>query len=211
MKFTQRGEFNLMRDFVADGRIEIWLQCIDSGQYIGVARADLYLRANDGFVGLNFVKGFYGIWMQMLIVTSFGVLFSTFLSGPVAMISTVGVMIAGFAKAFMIEIGLNKVLGGGPFESFYRLMIQQNMVVDLPKSFATTFIQSADKVYGFFMRLLGQAIPSLSDFTVYDTSVVYGFNIPAGWLLNHSVMTLSYAIPIFIIAYLILSNREVAK
>ncbi|MGL4595113.1 MAG: ABC transporter permease [Thermoguttaceae bacterium] len=211
VRFTERREFNLFNDFVADGSVELWLQCIDSMQYIGVAQADLYLRADDGSVPLNFVKGFYSIWMRMIIVIAFGVLFSTFLSGAVAMISTIGVMIAGFSKSFMIEIGLNKVLGGGPFESLYRLLIQQNMVVDLPKSFATTFIQSSDKVYSLFMRLLGQAIPPLSEYAVYDTAVVAGFNIPFGWILVHSVMTFAYIIPIFIAAYLILSNREVAK
>ncbi|MDR1268262.1 MAG: hypothetical protein LBK82_01945, partial [Planctomycetaceae bacterium] len=210
-KFIEHREFDFYKDIVADGRFEIWLQCIDNQQYIGVAQADLYLRANDGSVELNFVKGYFGIWMQMLVVISFGVLFSTFLSGAVAMISTVGIMIAGFSKSFMIEIGLNKVLGGGPFESFYRLLIQQNMVVDLPTSFSTSFIKAADKVFGLFLTLIGQAVPPLSEYAVYDTAVVAGFDIPSGWLLNHGVMTLAYAVPIFIVAYLILSNREVAK
>ncbi|MDR1964347.1 MAG: hypothetical protein LBQ50_11255 [Planctomycetaceae bacterium] len=210
-KFTEHRHFDFYNDIVADGRFEIWLQCIDNQQYIGVAQTDLYLRAQDGSVELNFVKGYFGIWMQMLVVISFGVLFSTFLSGAVAMISTVGMMIAGFSKTFMIEIGLNKVLGGGPFESFYRLLIQQNMVVDLPTSFSTSFIKAADKVFGLFLTLIGQAVPPLSEYAVYDNAVVSGFNVPAGWLLNHGVMTLAYAVPIFIVAYLILSNREVAK
>lgn len=210
-QFTTRREFDFYKDFVADGQVEIWLQCVDNMQYIGVARADLYLRADEHSVAMNFVKGYFGIWMEMIVITLFGVLFSTFLSGPVAMISTVGVMIAGFSKAFMIEIGLNKVLGGGPFESLYRLLIQQNMVVDLPNTFSTTFIKSSDYVFGFFMRLCGQAIPSLSDYEIYQKAVVHGFDIPGAWLLNHGVMTLSFALPVFLVAYLILSNREVAK
>lgn len=210
-EFNRRRQFDFFKDFVADGQFEIWLQCIDNQQYVGVAEADLYLRSNDASVAMNFVKGFYGIWMRMIVITAFGVLFSTFLSGPVAMISTVGVMIAGFTKGFMIKIGLNEILGGGPFESLYRLLTQENMVTDLPQSFATTFIKSADWVYSGFMLLLGQAIPPLSDYTVYDDSVTYGFNIPGAWLANHTVMTFAYALPIFLVAYLILSNREVAK
>ena len=209
--FTERREFDFFKDFVADGRVEIWLQCVDNQQYIGMAQADLYLRASDSGVELNFVKGFFGIWMRMIVIVSFGVLFSTFLSGPVAMISTVGIMIAGFAKSFLIEIGLNKVLGGGPFESFYRLIIQQNMVVDLPTNFSTSFIKAADTVFSYFLTLIGQAIPPLSEYAVYENAVTSGFDIPAGWLLNHSILTLAYAVPVFIVAYLILSNREVAK
>ena len=208
---TQRREFDLFEDFVDDGEVEFWLQCLDRGQYVGVAKADLYVRAADSSVTLNFVKGFYKIWMQMVILISFGVLFSTFLSGPVAMLSTIGVLIAGFAKSFVIELGLNRALGGGPFESLYRLLIQQNIVVDLPTGVATQFIKAADVVYSKFLLLVGQAVPLLSEYAVYDNALVSGFSIPVGWVLNHSVMTLAYVVPLFIVAYLILSNREVAQ
>ena len=212
IRLTQRREFDIFEDFITDdGRVELWLQCLDRGQYVGVARHDLYIRAADASVTFNFVKGFYKIWMQMIILISFGVLFSTFLSGPVAMLSTIGVLVAGFSKTFVIELGLNRVLGGGPFESFYRLMIQQNMVVDLPVSLATQFIKAADVVYSKFLLLVGQAVPPLSEYAVYDNALVSGFNIPMEWVLNHSVMTLAYAVPLFIVAYLILSNREVAQ
>ena len=211
IRLTQRQDFDLFNDFVADGQFEIWLQCLDQGQYIGVALPDLYLRAADASVTLNFVKGYYKIWMQMVILISFGVLFSTFLSGPVAMISTVGILIAGFAKSFMIELGFNRALGGGVFESFYRLMTQQNLVADLPTSLTTQFIKAADIVYSTFLWVIGQAVPPLSNYAVYDTALVSGFDIPLHWLLNHSVMTLAYAIPLFIVAYWILSNREVAQ
>jgi len=210
-RLTERREFDVFEDFVADGQVEIWLHCLDRGQYVGVARADLYLRASDASVGWNFVKGFYKIWMQMLILISFGVLFSTFLSGPVAMMSTIGVLIAGFTKTFVIELGFNRALGGGPFESFYRLMIQQNMVVDLEIATTTMFIKAADVVYSKFLLLVGQAVPPLSEYAIYDEALVAGFNIPADWVLIHTLTTLAFVVPLFIVAYLILSNREVAQ
>jgi hypothetical protein len=211
IRLTQRREFDIFDDFVDDGKVEIWLQCLDRGQYVGVAKADLYLRAADASVTANFFKGFYKIWMQMVILISFGVLFSTFLSGPVAMISTVGVMITGFAKSFVIELGWNRVLGGGPFEAIYRIITQENMMVDLPTTTAIQFIKAADVVFSKFLWLVGQAVPPLSEYAVYDDALVSGFNIPAHWVAIHSTTTLAYAVPLFIIAYLILSSREVAQ
>ena len=211
IRLSQRRKFDVFEDFVSDGQVEIWIHCLDRGQYLGVAKADLYFRASDASVTLNFIKGFYKIWMQMIILVSFGVLFSTFLSGPVAMLSTTGVLIAGFAKSFLVELGFNRSLGGGPFESLYRLLIQQNMVVDLETGVATQFIKAADVAFSPFLLLVGQSVPPLSEYAVYDNALVSGFNIPMDWILNHSVMTLAYAIPLFIIAYLILSNREVAQ
>ena len=211
LQLMERRTFDFFKDFVADGQVEIWLQCLDRGQYLGVAKADLYFRATDASVGVNFVKGYYKIWMQMLILISYGVLFSTFLSGPVAMISTIGVLIAGFLKSFVIDLGLNHVLGGGPFESLYRLITQENMVVDLPSGVTTQFIKAADVVYSKFLLLVGQAVPPLSEYAVYDNALVNGFNIPMDWVLNHSITTLAYVVPLFVIAYVILSNREIAQ
>jgi hypothetical protein len=208
-----RRQFDLFKDFIADGQTEIWLKCIDRHQYIGIAQADLYVRANNASVGLNFVKGFYSIWMRMIIVTAFGVLFSTFLSGPIAMISTIGIMIAGFSKGFLVQIGIGNILGGGPFESLFRLMTQQNMVTDLPaENYSTTFIKNADFIYErIFLYPIGRIIPPLSDYGIYDLALVSGFDITSGWLLNHTVTTFAYALPVFFVAYLILSNRELAK
>lgn len=210
---NSRRQFDFFKDFVSDGQVEIWLKCIDRHQYIGIAQADLYVRANNASVELNFVKGFYSIWMRMVIVTAFGVLFSTFLSGPIALLSTIGIMIAGFSKGFLMQIGIGDILGGGPFESLYRLMMQQNMVTDLPvENYSTTFIKTADLIYErIFLYPIGRAIPPLSDYGIYDLALVSGFNITAGWIVNHTVMTFAYAVPIFFVSYLILSNRELAK
>jgi hypothetical protein len=211
IRLTQRRTFDLFEDFVADGKVEIWLHCLDRGQYVGVAQHDLYFRAADASVTLNFVKAFYKIGMQMVILISFGVLFSTFLSGPVAMISTIGILIAGFSKSLLIKLGFNELLGGGPFEAFYRLMTQQNLVVDLPTSLATQFIKAVDVVFSSFLWLIGQAVPPLSEYSIYDSALAAGFCIPTDLLLRSSCITLGYAIPLFIIAYWILSNREVAQ
>lgn len=213
-----KENYDLFEDFVADGKLEIWLQCNDSQQYIGVAESDLYIRAGDAPVWLNFIKGYFGIWQQMLLLLSFGVLLSTFLSGPVSMISTLGVLIAGFCKPFLMKIGLGSmgvnqegILGGGPFESFWRLLSGTNMMSDLPPGFATTFVQSMDAVVGAFMTLIGQAIPPLSSFSLYYKALQDGFDISGAWMLQHGITTFAYVIPLFMIGYLILSNREVAK
>ena len=57
-------------------------------QYYGMAQADLYIRAADSSFAWNFCKGYLGIWLQMALVISLGVMFSTFLSGPVALLAT---------------------------------------------------------------------------------------------------------------------------
>ena len=207
-----KDKYDIFEDLVDNGTVEIWLSCTDSQQYIGVARVDLYVRARDASVEFNFIKGFFGIWQQMVLVIAYGVVFSTFLSGPVTMVSTLGIMITGFFKSYLINIGLGQELGGGPFESFLRLIWQMNQVEELPSgSYVAPFIQAADYVYGAFLALFGQAIPPLSDYYIYYTALASGFDVPIGLILQNVLTTLSYLLPLFIIGYLILSNREVAK
>ena len=149
-----KESYNLFEDFVVDGKLEIWLQCLDSQQYFGAAGPDLYLRAADANVFLNFFKGYLGVWQQMLIVISFGILFSTFLSGPVAMAPTFGILVAGFSKQLFIEIAHLQSLGGGPVESFNRLITHQNMMIDLPNTFQLTLVRHSTTLLAHSLVLL---------------------------------------------------------
>ena len=114
---TENGtprEMALFEDLVSDeGRLEIWLQCNEQQQYYGVAQADLYIREADSYFWANFLKGFLGIWFQMVIVTAFAVMFSTFLNGSVAMLATVGAIILGYFANFVrgIMTAMLRVVG----------------------------------------------------------------------------------------------------
>ncbi len=210
--FPQRKDsYDLFEDFVVDGQLEIWLFCIDDGQYFGAAEPDLYIRAQDASVFANFLKGYLGIWQQMLILISFGVLFSTFLSGPVAMISTFGIMIAAFCKQLFMQVAYMEALGGGPIEALKRLLDHENLMTELSKSFSTALIKFFDLIASFFLKIFSLFIPSFSDYNIYMDSVASGYNIPMNTILVHLVTTLAYVIPLFIVGYLILRNREVAK
>ena len=203
--------YDLFEDFAVDGKLEIWLTCLDNGQYFGAAEPDLYIRARDANVFFNFIKAYLGIWQQMLILISFGVLFSTFLSGPVAMVSTFGVLVAAFCKSLFMQVALKQSFGGGPFEAFSRLITHENLMSDLPNTFGTRLLQFFDLLSSGFLLFFGLAIPPFSDYGIYSDSVANGFNIPWNTILVHGVKTLSYIIPLFIVGYIILRNREVAK
>lgn len=203
--------YDLFDDFTADGQLEIWVQCIEDGQYFGAAGPDLYIRSRDANVFLNFFKGYFGIWQQMIILLSYGVLFSAFLSGPVAMFSTFGVMIAAFCRELLMNIALMRELGGGPFEAWERLITHENLMSDLSNTFGTYLIKFFDVLASGFLCFIALAIPSFNDYNVYANYVASGFDIPLNTLAVHGMTTLAFVIPLFVVGYLILKNREVAK
>ncbi|MCL2622153.1 MAG: hypothetical protein FWD31_00695 [Planctomycetaceae bacterium] len=209
---ANKRNFDLFEDFVtSDGKLEIWLRCLDNQQFIGAGFYDLYLREADAAVVPNFFKGYFGIWMQMLMVIAFGVLLSTFLGGPVTMVSLFGVMIAGFSRRLLLAVALGENLGGGALESLMRMLTQQNLMEDMDKGMGQAFIIMLDKVSGAFLVVLGQVIPPLYDFVNYETALQRGFDVPTQWLVVHGLTTFGYALPLFLVGYIILKNREVAK
>lgn len=205
-------ELDLFEDIVDDeGRLEIWLECLKDQHYFGAAKADLYVHRKDASVLLNFFKGYFGIWQAMILVIVFGVMFSTFLSGAVALVASVGsVFVGGMFHEFLVQMAHRQLLGGGPFEALWRLVSQKNLLSALPPTLAAGAATLCDKIISFPLMGVALALPPLSDLD-YSHAVASGFDVSWGWILAHGVMTLGYAIPVLLAGCLFLQNREVAK
>ena len=206
----KKTEFDLFRDLSDNGKIEIWLRCLEPSQYFGAAQPDLYIRAGDASFELNFVKAYVGIWMQMVLMIAFGVMFSTFLSGPVALTATLGALIGGLFNDFMTQLAHHQVIGGGPTEAVVRILKQQNVVSELDPGLGTTVVKMMDVPLEYFLRLMSSILPSFGDFS-YSGFVAYGYNVELNTLLVHLLTTLAFLVPLFIAGYFFLKTREIAR
>ena len=204
-------ELDLFKDIARDGKLDITIRCTDPGQYFGVAHADLFLRQGEAAFGWNLFKGFLGIWMQMVLIICMGVMFSTFLSGPVAMVATLTSLVIGFFGSLAIDIAIHDAPGGGPIESAIRMVMQTGAMVelDLGNPALEQTIQVVDKGIIYTIVSLFQAIPSFGQFNTSEF-VAYGFNIFEGLVARHLTMTLCYFILTSLIAYFFLKTRELA-
>lgn len=207
---AQKRQFDLYEDLVSDGKVEVWVRCIEPGQYFGAAQADLYLRAADAPFWFNFIKGYFGIWLQMVLVIGFGVMFSTFLSGAVAMIATLGALVGGFFSEFMSQLARGELYGGGPLEALYRLVNQENLMSDLDAGVWTNVMQMADSVMQGALWVISSILPSFGKFS-YADYVAYGFDISLELILMRAVNALAFMLPLFVAAHFFLKIREVAR
>jgi hypothetical protein len=205
-------EIDIFDDLVGEnGQLEVVVRCTDGGQYFGMAAADLYLRAGDSTFGWNMFKGFLGIWMQMVLIICLGVMFSTFLSGPVAMVATLTSLLLGFFGGLAFDIATGDTPGGGPIESMIRMPLQTGATVDLDlgNAWLEFAISALDKGVMFTMWTLFQAIPSFGQFNTSDF-VAYGFNIFDGLVARHLTMTVCYFVLTSLVGYFFLKTRELA-
>lgn len=208
---NSNGEtIDLFDDLAPDGELEVEIQCLDSAQYFGVAKADVYLRARDGSFTGNFVKGFVGIWVRMLLVTSLGVMFSTFLSGPVAMMATLAALILGLYTDFIMGVAQGTVEGGGPVETCIRIVKQMNVTSQLEPGLTTDVVKAADSV---FMYILTTVVSLLPDFGRFDnvSYVAHGFDVPWDVVLVQLFTGIAFVAAMFAIGYFFLRTREVAR
>lgn len=201
---------DLFKEFVKDGRVEVWLRCADPGQYFGAAQGDMYLRASDASFGLNFIKGYFGIWLQMLIVIALGVLFSTFLSGPVAVLATLGALLGGFFNDFMYRLSMHQTYGGGPFESLVRILTQQNVTSEMEPGLRTTLVQTLDQPAEAALWVMASILPDFGKFS-FAEYVASGFNISGDTILVFTCRAFAFVVPVFVAGYLCLKNREIGK
>jgi hypothetical protein len=210
-------QVDLFQDIVADGRVEVILQCLEPAQYYGIAQADFYMRAGDGSFALNYAKSCLGILYSMLLVTAMGVMFSTFLGGPLALFATLAVVLVGQFREFIQRLFESQVTGdstiapgGGPIESLYRIVTQESITVELVPSPAVQIMKTVDTFLLAPMQLLAGIFPSLSSLGTSDF-VAGGFDIPFDLVAEHGMETLGYLLAFFIAGAFCLRAREVAS
>ncbi len=213
------GPLNLFNDLVYDdpdlgGRLQIIIRCQERSQYFCMAGPDLYLRADDAPFWMNFIKGYFSIWLQMTVVMAAGVFWSTFLRGPVALFATGVTVIFGFFTEFMMQVATgtradgSELEGGGPAESALRIFMQKNLMEPLEPGLVSETVKAMDAILNPLMA--GQAL-LVPNFLVFNDSafVAQGFNIPVVQMTQHVLMALAFIVPLVIGAHLALRTREV--
>lgn len=206
-------EIDLFDDLVQEGKLEIWVRCDDPAQYFGMAQADLWIEAPDASFAWNFVKAYIAMWLQMVIVVCLGVMFSTFLSSPAAILATLSSVTLGFFGQFVRDLWTGEALGGGPVESLVRLVTQANMITELQLGgggIMVTIIKFMDRILLTIMNALSTMLPDFSGLGRASQYVAYNFSFYDQLLARQCLTTLVYVTAITIVGYLLLKTREIA-
>lgn len=200
---------HLFDDILKGGDITIEVQCLDPGQYLGMARSDLYIRLPDRTFAASFFRGVLSVWLQMVLIIILGVTASTFVKGPVATLLTFGVLVVGQTmRELMEKLVSGTAEGGGPVEAFYRMYMHLNPQVDVDAGAFTPIMTVIDAGAIGFLYIVYYIFP---DFQYYNTTpyVANGFLVP--WraaLLPAIAVTLGFLIPCVLLGYFAMKSRE---
>lgn len=202
-------EMDLFDEFAKDGEIEVWLRCNESGQFFGVARADVYFREAEGAFWVNFVKGYVSIWLQMLIMVSMGVMFSTFVTGPVAMLGSIAMMVVMLNTGFIHDLAMRDIAGGGPLEATWRLVTQYNATSPLEGGVTLTIVQSIDFVLTWSMDIIANSLPDLTKINTME-ALTRGYDINIHSVGTHLIMCFGFCFVMAMVSYFRIKTREIA-
>lgn len=210
---TPGGEaatLDLLDDLTHGDRLRVAVYCLDAGQYLGMARPDLYIRTPDRPFESGYFKAVAGTWLMVILIVVLGVTASTFVKGPVATLLTATLLVVGLSfHGFLQDLVTGEMGDGfGAIESIVRIVEHKNPQTELEQSRAVQVMQTTDKVIVGGLWAVYKTIPN---FNVYGLTpyVANGFDVPfdAG-LLPAIAMTLAYIIPCLFIGYFSLRLRE---
>jgi hypothetical protein len=212
----QTRMLNVFQDLVNEkGELQIIMRCVDRSQYLGATKSSIYLRPAENPFWWNMTKAYLTIWLQMAMVTAFGVMFSTFLSGPVAMVATAACVLLGFSAEQVydtrhyIDTGVNR--GGGPIESMVRLLRQDAMTTQLDvDSLAATVITTADAGIVYMLDAIATSLPNLPKMVGTAEYAASGIDIFGALLARHACATIGYCLLAFLVSYFFFKSREIA-
>lgn len=207
----ERKPVDLLDDLVSkDGTVEVQVQCLEAGHYFGFARGDCFIRLPDGDPLWNYAKSLISTWVQMVLLVSIGVMASTFLSGPIALLFTVAFLILGFWRSFLVDIATEKVFGGGPIESLVRMVTQMNVMSPMEPSLPVATMQKIDDGLEAVLWAAAQMIPDIPALST-TTYVSEGFDIPSAMVWQSLAVMLAYVVGLAVAGYFFFRTREVAR
>ncbi len=208
--YTNSWEFNSSALVGSRGYLRIEVKCISPTQYLGMSESDLYILADSGNFWVNYSKGLVGVWLQAMVLTAVGVFAGTFLSWPVALLLNAFFFLFGqLLYQFLQAIALQSLLGGGPFESFIRMLSHSNQMSDLAPTIPVVIAKTLDSVVMPVLSRLVYIIPNLPALD-FSEKVADGFAVSWVDVRDKFLLALGYAVPFSIAGYFILKEREVA-
>jgi hypothetical protein len=125
------------------------------------------------------------------------------------MLGAVCAIIFGFFSESIKKLTVPDVVGGGPIESFYRLIVQKNQEQALPRTLSVEVMERIDEV---FISMVGAVTRIVPDFSRLDFSdfLTYGYYVDNDRLAVAFLISMAFCAGLTLMGYFCLKTRELA-
>jgi hypothetical protein len=191
--------------------LQVWVQCTDRTQFLGMAKYDLYLLDSEQPFWLNFYKGVTGIWLFNVLVIALGVCFSTTLNGVVSWLVAMWLIGIGATRDYAQKVAEGTNEGGGPAEAWLKLINGQMPSGVLEETTTKRVAGASDEVFRWGFRNVLDLFPDISRLDFGDR-VSNGFDVPfSSVLVTGAYIVLPVLVVLAVISYFLIKSREIAS
>ena len=189
--------FTVPADLLAGGNFDVYFRGLNAGAWYGVEASSLSLVRDTQPFSMNLLKGLLVLWLMAVLVVAIAVFTSTFLSWPIAVVLTLFILLGHWGVS---QIG--DISGAGMGTE-----VTQALGLDDPT--AARVVRTSVSALTNLLNFIAQFLPDISKFPATE-DIERGVSMPMSKLAGAGWVLLGYGVPITVLSYVILRNKEVA-
>jgi ABC-type transport system involved in multi-copper enzyme maturation permease subunit len=194
---TRTSYFTVPAEAVGEGNFDVHIKNLTNGNYIGLLGTSLTAVASEQSFDWNLFKSLLILWLMSLLVVIIAIFASTFLSWPIAIVLTIVLMLGHWA---VLQLGEDVGPGIGA-------RIAEDMKFDSP-GVTSTAAQTVEAL-SRLLRIVSNVLPDIGKFAAVE-DIERGVTISQQRLLDPLTVLATFGLPVMVLAYVILRNKEVA-
>jgi ABC-type transport system involved in multi-copper enzyme maturation permease subunit len=192
--------FKVPSKLLAGGDFDVQIQNNTQGHYAGLGPTSLSLIRERQMFEVNLFKSLLILWLMSVLVTAVAIFTSTFLSWPIAVVLTL-VILLGHWGVEQISDSLGSEMGSQVATDLFGAGAGQAAKAKV--------VSSGVNALSAGLKAFANVLPDISRYAATE-DIERGVTIPAVKLREAAAVTFGFGIPLVVLAYVLLRNKEVA-
>jgi hypothetical protein len=188
--------FNIPREAVEGGDFDLQIRCRTDGNFVGLRPSSVVVASSRQSFAFNLVKSLFILWLLSVLVVIISVFCSTFVSWPIAVVLAVVLLMGRWCVVQLGEMNTPQQI----FTDFFG----SNASPVTGRIFTDT-VGALNKL----LALAAKVLPDLDQFRVTE-DIERGVTIPWQSLTDPLLVIVTFGLPMLILGYVFLRQKEVA-
>lgn len=192
--------FRVPNSALAGGDFDVQIHNKTQGHYTGMQPDSLSLIRQQVPFELNLSKSLLILWLMSVLITAVAIFCSTFLSWPIAIVLTL-VILLGHWGVGQISDSLGSEMGNQVANDLFG--------ASAGTAARAKVVSQSVNALSSALKAFATVLPDISQYSATE-DIERGITIPYSKLGDAAVVTFGFGIPLVVLAYVLLRNKEVA-
>lgn len=190
--------FNLPSDMIASGNFDLVVRNLTPGHWVSLLPGSVQLITGNTPFAWNLAKSLLVLWLMSVLVVVVAVFCSTFLSWPIAIVLTIVILLGNWGVQQIGETG-----------SEFGNQVAQQMFGNDGHAAQYRVVSESVNALNKSLQIVAKVLPDISQFAAGD-ELERGVSVPWQRLWDAVVVAFGFGVPLTVLAYVFLKNKEVA-